>query len=83
MDEDLTRDEVDDISFERDASAETDESELKDRGSLGGAPDMPAAEEDTLEKCRTDREDLAPKETALCAGLSLAELSENEEDGGS
>ena len=63
--------------------AEYDESELKDRGSLGGAPDMPASDEDTLERCRTEREDLTPKETALCAGLSLAESSENEEDGGS
>jgi hypothetical protein len=76
MDEDIKRDEVE-------AGSEYDESELKDRGSLGGAPDMPAADQDTIEKCATEREDLSPKETALCAGLSLAELSENEEDGGS
>ena len=68
---------------ESDESAQYDESELKDRGSLGGAPDMPASDDETLERCRTERADLAPKETALCAGLGLAELSENEEDGGS
>ena len=68
---------------ESDEGSEYDESELKDRGSLGGAPDMPASDGSTLERCRTEREDLAPRDTALCAGLSLAELSENEEDGGS
>lgn len=76
MYDELEHDEVDE-------GAEYDESELKDRGSLGGAPDMPASDDSTLERCRTEREDLAPKDTALCAGLSLAELSENEEDGGS
>ena len=72
-----------DVDKEDVEGADYDESELKDRGSLGGAPDMPASDEKTLERCTTQREDLNPKETALCAGLSLAELTENEEDGGS
>ncbi len=62
---------------------EYDESELKDRGSLGGAPDMPASGEGVMDRCRTERDDLTPKETAHCAGVELAERTENEEDGGS
>ncbi len=63
--------------------SELDESELKDRGSLGGAPDIPASGSGVLERCREERDDLTPKETAMCAGLRTAEHSENEEDGGS
>ncbi len=72
---------------ERDADtrerSEYDESELKDRGVLGGAPVTPASDEGISERCRNEREDLSPKETALCAGLNVAERTENEEDGGS
>lgn len=60
-----------------------DESDLKDRDALGGAPGTPVPDEELLERCETDRAGLTPKETADCAGLELAELYENEEDGGS
>lgn len=73
-----------DIARESDDREEQyDESELKDRGSLGGAPNVPASDEGVSERCRTQRADLTPKETAQCAGVELAELTENEEDGGS
>jgi len=53
-----------------------------EREALGGKPTMP--EDDELrEKCETDRESLSPRETAGCAGADIAELYENEEDGGS
>jgi hypothetical protein len=77
MTEDNPRDDTD---YE---GSEYDQSQLKDRGSMGGAPDMPASGTGVLEHCRDEREGLTPKETALCAGLGLAEHSENEEDGGS
>jgi len=56
------------------------------RTSLGGAPDTPSPAEDEesfRERCDSDLESLSPKETADCAGADLAELYENEEDGGS
>ncbi len=60
-----------------------DESDVEERGSLGGAPDTPVLDEGLHERCETDRGGLTPKETADCAGLELAEHYENEEDGGS
>jgi hypothetical protein len=60
-----------------------DEGEEFDGGALGSAPVTPASEDGTLERCHAERADLSPKETALCAGLDLAERTENEEDGGS
>lgn len=56
------------------------------RSSLGGAPDMPPSGEDDegfRERCDSDLESLSPRQTADCAGADLAELYENEEDGGS
>jgi hypothetical protein len=56
------------------------------RTSLGDAPDTPLPGEDEeafRERCDTDIESLSPRETADCAGADLAELYENEEDGGS
>lgn len=57
-----------------------------DRGALGDAPlsQSPAGDRDELrEKCQNDRDSLSPRQTADCAGSDLAELYENEEDGGS
>ncbi len=57
-----------------------------ERGALGDAPITPTPaddDEEFHERCRTDREALSPRETADCAGADLAELYENEEDGGS
>ena len=53
-------------------------------------PDQPFAdiedkdpeEEETLERCQTDRESMTNKETADCAGVELKEMYENEEVGG-
>jgi len=56
------------------------------RTSLGNAPDTPLPGEDEesfRERCDKDLESLSPRETADCAGADLAELYENEEDGGS
>lgn len=56
------------------------------RTSLGGAPDTPLpgeSDEAFRRRCETDRDSLSPRETADCAGADLAELYENEEDGGS
>lgn len=39
-------------------------------------------EEETLKRCRDDREELSNKETAACAGVELKEMYENEEVGG-
>lgn len=52
----------------------------------GGGPQVGESEEkaqEALERCRTERAELEPKETADCAGLDLAERYQNEEDGGS
>lgn len=35
------------------------------------------------ERCKDDRDELTPKETASCAGMELVREYENEEDGGS
>lgn len=56
------------------------------RSSLGGAPDTPLPGEDDetfRERCDTQPGTLTPRESADCAGADLAELYENEEDGGS
>jgi hypothetical protein len=56
------------------------------RSSLGGAPDTPLPGEDDdafRERCGSHPETLTPRESADCAGADLAELYENEEDGGS
>ena len=42
-----------------------------------------AREDDLRDRCRNERESLEPHETADCAGQGLAEMYENEEDGGS
>ena len=60
-----------------------DEHDLSGRESLGGAPETPVPDEGLHERCDTDRASLTAKETADCAGIELAELYENEEDGGS
>ena len=49
-------------------------------------PDWPSSGGDEGEepgRCREDRTTLTPKESADCAGAEMAELYENEEDGGS
>ena len=48
-------------------------------------PRVPLDEEseELSERCRDDREELKPKETAECAGMDLVREYENEEDGGS
>jgi hypothetical protein len=56
------------------------------RTSLGSAPasESPAEDaEEFRERCQNDRESLSPRETADCVGNEIAELYENEEDGGS
>lgn len=56
------------------------------RSGFGSAPESvhPSEDEDTFrERCLKDRESLSPRESADCAGSDLAELYENEEDGGS
>ncbi len=57
-----------------------------ERGSLGDAPttQSPAGDGDAFrERCQNEPDTLTPRETADCAGTDLAELYENEEDGGS
>jgi len=53
-----------------------------ERESLGGKPTTPE-DENLRDRCESDRESLTPKESADCAGAEIAELYENEEDGGS
>ncbi len=53
-----------------------------------GGPEWPPSggsesDEGTGVPCREERDALTPKETADCAGAELAELYDNEEDGGS
>ncbi len=63
-----------------------DGSQPDERGALGDKPltQPPAGDmADLREKCQSDRDSLSPRETADCAGSDLAELYENEEDGGS
>lgn len=53
---------------------------------LGGAPETPSPKgnlDELRERCENDRQSMSPRETADCAGTDLAELYENEEDGGS
>ncbi|GEM_PF-2014011 len=67
----------------------TDRDDIYERGMMGDIPNTPntpapAEDDDEFhERCRTDRESLSPRESADCAGADLAELYENEEDGGS
>ncbi len=56
------------------------------RGALGDKPVSVSPAEDPQrfrELCETERDSLSPRQTADCAGADLAELYENEEDGGS
>ena len=56
----------------------------KDRTPVGPAVPVPGDDEDALSaRCAEKREEMLPKETADCAGSSLMEQYENEEDGGS
>lgn len=51
---------------------------------LGPAAVPDEAEADALRsRCDGDRAEMAPRDTADCAGLSLTDQYENEEDGGS
>ncbi len=51
---------------------------------LGPAAVPDEAEADALRsQCDGDRTEMAPHDTADCAGLALADQYENEEDGGS
>lgn len=57
-----------------------------ERTSLGNAPAYGDTEEDRDDlrgKCRDERSEMRPRDTADCAGASLEEQYENEEDGGS
>lgn len=63
-----------------------DEEQRDERTSLGGAPESGGVSDDKDElhrRCDAERETLTPKETADCAGAEIADLYENEEDGGS
>lgn len=63
-----------------------DKDTTEGRNSLGNAPDSASPVDDPeafRDTCQTDRDALSPRETADCAGSGLAELYENEEDGGS
>jgi len=56
----------------------------KERKPVGPRVPVPGDDEDALiERCRDNRDEMAPNETADCAGVTLTELYENEEDGGS
>ena len=56
----------------------------RERNPIGPTVPIPGDDEDSLiEKCADHREEMAPKETADCAGVTLTERYENEEDGGS
>ena len=63
-----------------------DNGKTDEKLSLGKAPASGGVDDDidTLrERCKTERDTMAPRETADCAGTDLAEEYENEEDGGS
>ncbi|MBA4370453.1 MAG: hypothetical protein C0418_02605 [Coriobacteriaceae bacterium] len=61
-----------------------DEEQETDGGGLDGRPRSGGVEADEVsELCDGDRDELTAKQTAECAGAELAELYENEEDGGS
>ncbi len=58
----------------------------EDGGRTPVGPKVPVPDDDesgVVEACADDRDLLTPKETATCAGVSLVEQYENEEDGGS
>lgn len=58
----------------------------EERTSLGNAPAYGDSEEDRDElrdRCRSERSEMRPRDTADCAGSALEEQYENEEDGGS
>lgn len=60
-----------------------DEEREKD-DALGGKPASGGVEADEVgEMCERDREELTGKQTADCTGAEIAQLYENEEDGGS
>ncbi|MHB1340505.1 MAG: hypothetical protein ACYC77_05660 [Coriobacteriia bacterium] len=64
----------------------SDDDKTAERLSLGKAPASGGADQDLdalRERCATERDTMAPRETADCAGTDLAEEYENEEDGGS
>lgn len=64
----------------------TEADERDGRKATDDAPMTPVPADDgeeLRERCKTDRKSLSPRETADCAGKDLAELYENEEDGGS
>lgn len=56
----------------------------KGRTPVGPAVPVPGEDEgELIERCRNERESMTPNETADCAGATLTEEYENEEDGGS
>ncbi len=58
--------------------------EDRDRTPIGPKVPVPGDDEDALmDKCADHRDEMAPKDTADCAGIALTERYENEEDGGS
>lgn len=64
----------------------SDNDKNAERLSLGKAPVSGGVGEDIdalRKRCATERDTMAPRETADCAGTDLAEQYENEEDGGS
>ena len=57
-----------------------------DNKQFGPRPPIPVPggdEDELVRKCREERDELTRHEKADCAGASMAELYENEEDGGS
>jgi len=55
-----------------------------ERTPVGPTVPVPGEDEDALaSRCADERDTMLPKETADCAGVSLTEQYENEEDGGS
>ena len=62
------------------------EEHTNERTSLGNAPEYGDSQEDRddlRERCRSERSEMRPRDTADCAGSALEEQYENEEDGGS
>ncbi len=58
----------------------------RDQASLTGKPEIPARGDDTdalIDRCENDRASMSPKETADCAGATIVERYETDEDGGS
>lgn len=71
-----------DLASEGDAE-EVAEREQVARGTSSGEPHPGSKANPALDRCRDERDKLAPHETARCAGELLEEEYENEEDGGS